>query len=711
MPSNSATTPLLPDNPISSSDEDVLEWSSVAGSFARRTLSFDAAHGLVVGVFGPWGSGKTSFINLARPEFERAGIPVLEFNPWLFSGADQLLERFFSELSAEMGESSELQKIGEILKNYGNLLSPAMSVLTGSPHAGSALNAVLKYFQRRTETHASTISSRNKLTEALAQRSKPIVVVLDDVDRLSIDEVRELFKLVRLTANFPNLIYVVACDRLRVEAAFEDNEPNVPGNYLEKIFQWFIDVPAAPRERLRKELRDGTRGALGQIEPPFAHKDWSDIEEEIILPLMRNMRDVRRYCFAVRGTMDDLGTMVAVVDVLALEAIRLFLPRQFNELPRLLRDLAVLPVWESNQHRIEDIIGDQLDHKDSSEEATRARLEDLIEAADRDHRRVVRAMIHRLFRGGRGEGETQNQDWQAEQLRSNRIVHGSIFRLYFTRVADTDLTAFSNARRAFECLHDQHALREFMCSLDPEAWSKTMLSLWGMFHKEFSKEHAESGLVVFWNLLPDMPSPNSMFADEPQEVTRTISKSLLVPLVGTDNLAELLKNVLQQLQSLSSKVALVSQIKGLELVNATFLWDTDISMLEEWTNNEILSANPEELAEERHPAQILLFSSRQANPPITPHMIHDLPKLTYALLWDCRTQANSMELGSRAVATERGIHESTLLSIHDNEQILSERIESLYQNFKSVAPWIESKFDVSSAEAFSFLQWAKSELQ
>ena len=201
-----------------------------------------------------------------------------------------------------------------------------------------------------------------------------------------------------------------------------------------------------------------------------------------------------------------------------------------------------------------------------------------------------------------------------------------------------------------------------------------------------------------------------MFADEPLTVTRTISQSLLVPLVGAENLAELLKDILRQLQSLSSKVALVTQIKGLELVNATFLSDTDISMLEEWINNEILSVNADQLAAERHPAQILMFSSKHANPPSTPFMIHDSPKLTFALLWDCQTQGNSMELGSRAVETQRGIHESTLMSVHGNEQILSERIESLHQNFKSVAPWIESEFGISSAEALSFLQWAKTEL-
>ncbi len=56
----------------------------------------------------------------------------------------------------------------------------------------------------------------------LSQLDKPIVIVLDDIDRLSTNEIREVFKLVRLTASFPNIIYVLAFDRLRVELALQE---------------------------------------------------------------------------------------------------------------------------------------------------------------------------------------------------------------------------------------------------------------------------------------------------------------------------------------------------------------------------------------------------------------------------------------------------------------------------------------------------------
>jgi hypothetical protein len=60
----------------------------------------DASQGAVVGVLGAWGAGKTSFVNLARAEFSRQAVTVLDFNPWMFSGSEQLVESFFIELAA-----------------------------------------------------------------------------------------------------------------------------------------------------------------------------------------------------------------------------------------------------------------------------------------------------------------------------------------------------------------------------------------------------------------------------------------------------------------------------------------------------------------------------------------------------------------------------------------------------------------------------------
>lgn len=68
-----------------------------------------------------------------------------------------------------------------------------------------------------------------------------IIVLIDDIDRLRREEVRELVKLVRLTGDFPNIVYVLAFDRKRVELALGDDDETGRA-YLEKIVQVGFDV-------------------------------------------------------------------------------------------------------------------------------------------------------------------------------------------------------------------------------------------------------------------------------------------------------------------------------------------------------------------------------------------------------------------------------------------------------------------------------------
>ena len=89
---------MIVDNPIEKVTDDLLQRAPIAGEFVREILSLRCDQGIVVGILGPWGSGKTSFINLAKEEFRSSDTPVLEFNPWMFSGAADLVDRFFVEI-------------------------------------------------------------------------------------------------------------------------------------------------------------------------------------------------------------------------------------------------------------------------------------------------------------------------------------------------------------------------------------------------------------------------------------------------------------------------------------------------------------------------------------------------------------------------------------------------------------------------------------
>jgi len=324
---------LRADNPIRKAEDDVLGRANAARSFAGQVLSLDVSEGVVVGVLGPWGSGKTSFVNLARPHLEADGAAVLDFNPWMFSGAEHLIDSFFVEISAQLKLRPELARVGQDLEEYGELFSGMGWLPIVGPwleRGRLASKALAKVLQRR---KGGVRGRRSKLEMALAALESPIVVVLDDIDRLTTAEIRDIFKLVRLTASFPNILYVVAFDRARVEQALE--EQGIPGrDYLEKILQVGVDLPAVPSQVLNRELFRAIDAALSTIENPgyFDENAWPDVFMEIVRPLVRNVRDVRRFAAAVAGTSRDLNGQVALADVLGLEAVRVFLPDVFFEI-------------------------------------------------------------------------------------------------------------------------------------------------------------------------------------------------------------------------------------------------------------------------------------------------------------------------------------------------------------------------------------------
>jgi predicted KAP-like P-loop ATPase len=111
------------DKPIRNTNDDTLGRAPAAQAFAKEILELDWSEGFVAGVLGAWGSGKTSFINLARDELEASAAAVVDFNPWMFSGAEQLLYSFFSEIAAQLRLRRTLSEAAETIEAYGSTFS------------------------------------------------------------------------------------------------------------------------------------------------------------------------------------------------------------------------------------------------------------------------------------------------------------------------------------------------------------------------------------------------------------------------------------------------------------------------------------------------------------------------------------------------------------------------------------------------------------
>jgi Cdc6-like AAA superfamily ATPase len=239
------------DRPIQSRDADLLDRREFAEHVAAAVRGWAGHDSLVLALYGQWGSGKSSlkYMVVDSLKSEKATSPfVVEFNPWQWAGQEQLAQAFFREIGNELGrkEGSEQAKASaKRWLTYGALLGLGAEIFAGTRRlalAGLALIASLGFagaffantavriglgaiallsfvgfallsssdrFAKGVATYFSTVAEaqaksldevKNELSGTLRALSRPVLVVIDDVDRLTGPEARLLFQLIKANA-------------------------------------------------------------------------------------------------------------------------------------------------------------------------------------------------------------------------------------------------------------------------------------------------------------------------------------------------------------------------------------------------------------------------------------------------------------------------------------------------------------------------------
>lgn len=652
------------DNPIALPEEDTIGRNSLAQSFAKQILFLDTSKGSVIGVLGAWGSGKTSFINLARNELNKENITVLDFNPWMFSGTEQLMQSFFSELSAQLRLRPDLSEIGEAIGTYGDIFAGMGWIPLVGPwieRGHKASEVISKVLQGHKE---GVGTQRNKIEDVLIKLDKRIIVVVDDIDRLSTTEIRDIFKLVRLTANFPNIIYVVAFDRIRVENAL--NEEGINGrDYLEKILQVAIDIPPIPFQILSTQILTAVDNAIQNIEKvgPFNNHTWPDIFVEIIRPLIRTMRDVRRYAVNIHGTIDSLGGEVALTDVLALEAIRIFMPDVFK-----LLHSSIDALTTTDDH----IFG----YSRKTESPLKAKIEKLIVVSG-DNSYIINDMIRRLFPAARRhiENNSYGAEWKNEWLRERRVAHEDILQLYLEHYAGDHFKAFLHAEKAHLFMNNRQLFDDYLRSLDATQITDVITAL-EAYEDQYKSESVEAASIVLLNLLHTLPDNrvNMFDYDVRLKVTRVVYR-LIRSLKAPDVIESTVKSILPEVVTLSAKYELIGMVGHTEGQGHKLISEEAAKQIElEWAH-EVKAATDEDLLKEPDLLWILLRAKRYISASDEQIGISDTAELTLVVLKSSQSEVMSQSIDSRAVRKETRLAWDALIELYGDEETLKNRIE------------------------------------
>lgn len=583
------------DNPILTASEDLLQRSKFVERIVREIDMIDASQGHVLAVTGQWGSGKTSVLNLVKDCLQNKEMLVVDYNPWLLSGTEALVAGLFGEINAQLKQrGKQYRSIATKMLRYSELVAPFAAIpVAGSWSAG--LLAMASFARKFRELRSVSVAAqKEQVTKALGSLDHPIVVIIDDIDRLDRSEIREIFKLVRLTANFPNVIYLLSFDRIRVENALA--EDGVPGRaYLEKIVQNGFELPMLPRKVLTREVAQALDFALEQIKVRLDREVWDNTLLNIVVPAMKNMRDVRRLAMAVRSTAAALTDSVEVSDIVALESMRLFLPDAFWY-------LVAYQLPEGNSK----INTDEIRSKEEKE----INISQALSNVPQDEA-IIDAFLRitlptsSYYDPGMFSAGIRRSD---EYLRKRRVAYSEVMKVYLEQVLPDQLIAFANAERIYQLTDDSAALaHEFNAIADDEL--EEVISDLGRFAGEYSEVGLVNVIVEILGAMTRLPrhDDRSVFMPEVRyNVTYTIDKILEHYQRNGGAVEAVVDAIISQLRSVSARLELILLIGHIPDAGRRLVSPSYAQQLQKQYEQDVTVMPIDHLVHEDNPLRVLI---------------------------------------------------------------------------------------------------------
>ena len=331
-------------------DCDTLGRNHFAKSLAHSLMFVNAGDGLVVGIEGSWGTGKSTVIGFVKRQLTEGdddGLKpiIVDFNPWLVSNTGALVEALITQIAASINvdpQSSEKSiKAGQKLFGYVGLLKHLkyLKYIPGASLVGNiaevtaqmadtvgegakAAQDALAEMEKNLPAFDLT-RRRVEVVDALRELGRPIVVIVDDLDRLPADEIRLTVQAIKAVADFPGTTYLLAYDREIVAKALGNGDAETGLSYLEKIVQVSYPIPPLFQHQLRNFVDRKLRELLTMLGLELREYESANYSKavKLITGLARQPRDIVRLMNRLILSLPATRNEVNSVDVIVFEAL------------------------------------------------------------------------------------------------------------------------------------------------------------------------------------------------------------------------------------------------------------------------------------------------------------------------------------------------------------------------------------------------------
>lgn len=325
---------LIVDLPLKLLNHDKFERKQVYESLVKQisNISFNEDRSFIVGIVNKWAEGKTSFLNFTTDELAKdQNTIVVNFNAWFTSQSDSFTNDFFKTLDDEL---SKYIYTGSLMRRYANNLTQINSVFN-----------LTKYLPKAWISEDSNLEYFENIEKLLKRLNKRIFIIIDDVDRLDNKEIFNVLRMIRNSANFPYLIFLVPFDKEYAINALTENKIYNPKEYLKKIFD--VEISLTPinesylqpifknilNEFIDKGLGDSTSeeiaGLKQQVDGVFANiglvnynKPKYSTIKRALFKIIRNNRDIIRFTNSIKLSLKHNFDKLYFPDLIILELIK-----------------------------------------------------------------------------------------------------------------------------------------------------------------------------------------------------------------------------------------------------------------------------------------------------------------------------------------------------------------------------------------------------
>ena len=332
MPANVFSTDyLLADKAVASKNDDSFKRYPFAHQLAATICERSSAESLVIGLYGQWGAGKSSVLNFVQAELAGTDVLTVYFNPWRFDGEEQLLQGFFAELGLALravATKEAKEAAHKAVAHHGQQVVSKLQILDRDAR-GEALQDF--------KSQAKLEQLKKEINELLRTSGKRVLVLIDDIDRLSAPEMHAVLRLVKLTGDFQYTTYLLAFDEDVVARAigerYTGGSERDGYRYLEKIIQVPLQLPLIQKEAMQKYFQEGFSRSLALTNTQLAEGEYQRLVSVLaasILPRITTPRYVTRYSNTLLVILPLLRGEANVVDLMLLEALKQFYPQLYK---------------------------------------------------------------------------------------------------------------------------------------------------------------------------------------------------------------------------------------------------------------------------------------------------------------------------------------------------------------------------------------------